>query len=113
MSKSDADSAIFMEDTAEDVERKIMGAHCPREPEDASPAEEDELHLVVDTLKNPCLDYVEHIVLSAPGASFTAGGVEFTGFAAVREAFVSGALSEADLKKVGTNYQRLFSSMAF
>ena len=29
MSKSDADSAIFMEDSAEDVERKIRNAYCP------------------------------------------------------------------------------------
>merc|ERR1719293_115483 len=31
MSKSDPDSAIFMEDTAEDVRRKITNAYCPRE----------------------------------------------------------------------------------
>jgi tyrosyl-tRNA synthetase len=29
MSKSDPDSAIFMEDTEEDVHRKIMNAYCP------------------------------------------------------------------------------------
>jgi tyrosyl-tRNA synthetase len=28
MSKSDPDSAIFMEDTAEDVRRKIKKAYC-------------------------------------------------------------------------------------
>lgn len=31
MSKSDPDSAIFMEDTAEDVKRKIKKAYCPPE----------------------------------------------------------------------------------
>jgi len=31
MSKSDADSAIFMEDTREDIERKISNAFCPIE----------------------------------------------------------------------------------
>merc|ERR1719197_2239376 len=30
MSKSDPDSAIFMEDETEDVERKITNAFCPR-----------------------------------------------------------------------------------
>merc|ERR1712151_513337 len=42
MSKSDPDSAIFMEDTAEDVCRKIQGAYCP-----INDGEID---------KNPCLD---------------------------------------------------------
>merc|ERR1719158_107901 len=32
MSKSDADSAIFMEDTPEDVARKINNAYCPTKP---------------------------------------------------------------------------------
>merc|ERR1719440_174109 len=52
MSKSDPDSAIFMEDTAEDVRRKITNAYCPREA-DASVAskDDDEMHLVKDALK--------------------------------------------------------------
>jgi tyrosyl-tRNA synthetase len=29
MSKSDPDSAIFMEDSAEEVERKIKKSYCP------------------------------------------------------------------------------------
>mmetsp|Transcript_73830 Transcript_73830/g.171247 ORF Transcript_73830/g.171247 Transcript_73830/m.171247 type:complete len:857 (+) Transcript_73830:83-2653(+) len=32
MSKSNPDSAVFMEDTAEDVERKIRKAYCPKTP---------------------------------------------------------------------------------
>lgn len=47
MSKSDPDSAIFMEDTAEDVKRKIKKAYCPPQ--------------VVE--KNPIIDYAKHIVL--------------------------------------------------
>ena len=47
MSKSIADSAIFMEDTPEDVARKIRSAFCP-------PG-------VLD--KNPCTEMVRHIVL--------------------------------------------------
>ena len=34
MSKSDPDSAVFMEDTREDVRRKIMNAYCPTKAED-------------------------------------------------------------------------------
>lgn len=46
MSKSDPDSAIFMEDTPEDVKRKIRKAYCP-------PG-------VVPG--NPCLDWTKHIL---------------------------------------------------
>lgn len=46
MSKSDPDSAIFMEDSADDVKRKIRQAYCPMG--------------VVDG--NPCLDWTKHIV---------------------------------------------------
>jgi tyrosyl-tRNA synthetase len=34
MSKSDPDSAVFMEDVAEDVERKIMNVYCPSKEEE-------------------------------------------------------------------------------
>ncbi len=47
MSKSDPDSAIFMEDTVEDVKRKIKKAYCPPE--------------VVE--KNPIVDYAKHLIL--------------------------------------------------
>jgi tyrosyl-tRNA synthetase len=49
MSKSDPDSAIFMEDTAEDVSRKIKKAFCPEK------IEKD----------NPIMDYVKHIVFES------------------------------------------------
>merc|ERR1711933_568353 len=62
MSKSDADSAIFMEDTPEDVTRKITNASCPKKAESASLAgHDDEMHLTKDDLMNPCLDYVKYI----------------------------------------------------
>lgn len=49
MSKSDPDSAIFMEDTAEDVKRKIKKAFCPEKQIE----------------KNPIIDYVRFIILPA------------------------------------------------
>merc|ERR1712113_271806 len=52
MSKSCPDSAIFMEDTADDVIRKIKKAYCP-------------LNVVAD---NPCLDYSQHIVFNKFGS---------------------------------------------
>lgn len=53
MSKSDPDSAIFMEDTEQDVNRKIKSAYCPEGDEDFD--------------KNPVIDYIKHIVFGYYG----------------------------------------------
>jgi tyrosyl-tRNA synthetase len=107
MSKSDPDSAIFMEDSSDTVERKIRNAYCPNvedEPAVASGNEEEDagkasMHLKVDTLKNPCLDYIQHIIFSAPGATFeTEDGTIYKDYASVRAAFLSGKISEDQLK---------------
>jgi len=49
MSKSSPDSAIFMEDTEADVDRKVKKAFCPER--------------VVD--QNPVVDYARHILIPA------------------------------------------------
>jgi tyrosyl-tRNA synthetase len=49
MSKSDPNSAIFMEDTAKDVDKKINKAYCPEK--------------IIE--KNPIVDYVRYIILPA------------------------------------------------
>jgi tyrosyl-tRNA synthetase len=105
MSKSDPDSAIFMEDTTEDVERKIMAAYCPNVEEekeesgqDQADAGKESMQLKVDNLKNPCLDYIENIILCPPGADFTVNGVTYTEFAPIRADFLGGKITEAQLK---------------
>mmetsp|Transcript_79597 Transcript_79597/g.170676 ORF Transcript_79597/g.170676 Transcript_79597/m.170676 type:complete len:745 (-) Transcript_79597:188-2422(-) len=99
MSKSDPDSAIFMEDTPADVERKIRNAYCPTKPENAAkPAEDDEMHLVKDDLMNPCLDYLKFILFSKEGYSFKAGSKSYTKYEDVKSAFVAGEISETLLK---------------
>lgn len=52
MSKSEPDSAIFMEDSVEDVNRKIKKSYCPPE--------------IVE--KNPILDYARNIVIAYYGS---------------------------------------------
>lgn len=106
MSKSDPDSAIFMEDSPEDVDRKIMAAYCPRvaagivKPKDTNDdAGKESMQLVEDDLKNPCLDYVKNIVLCPENSTFSAGGKIYTDFEAVKYEFVNEILSENDLKK--------------
>mmetsp|Transcript_34451 Transcript_34451/g.77685 ORF Transcript_34451/g.77685 Transcript_34451/m.77685 type:complete len:815 (-) Transcript_34451:61-2505(-) len=106
MSKSDPDSAIFMEDTEEDVARKINNAYCPSKPEDETPTAQAEdidaglesMHLTSDDLKNPCLDYVQNIIFSVPEATFAAGGSSYPSFQSVKDDFVAGKLSESQLK---------------
>ncbi len=52
MSKSDPNSAIFMEDSAADVERKIGNAFCPERQVEG----------------NPCIKYITLIVLPWTGS---------------------------------------------
>lgn len=111
MSKSDPDSAVFMEDTAEDVERKIMSAYCPTKEDEAttdanssSTGDEEDagkasMQLKEIKIKNPCLDYIENIIFSPPNATFSAGGTTYDDFETVRDKFLAGGISEVDLKR--------------
>ncbi len=107
MSKSDPDSAVFMEDSAADVERKIINAYCPTKAEDndqvhntdTGDAGKESMHLVQDDIKNPCLDYIENIIFSPPGATFIAGGKIYTDFSTVRSKFLNEEISEIELKR--------------
>merc|ERR1712176_1113849 len=94
MSKSNPDSAVFMEDTEEDVRRKIKNAYCPRTAKDKTVEDDNSMSLVKDDLKNPCLDYVRYIVLGIPGNTFKAGGKTYTCPDEVKRDFVEGRLSE-------------------
>ena len=89
MSKSSPDSAIFMEDEAADVRRKIKGAYCPPQIIEA----------------NPCLEYVKYIVFGKPGSTFTVSRSEenggpstYSSYADVEADYVSGALHPGDMK---------------
>jgi tyrosyl-tRNA synthetase len=78
MSKSNPDCTKFMEDSTEDVQRKIQLAYCPTAPAATVPAPattpdagRESMHLKKDgdnaALKNPILNYVHCIKLSSPG----------------------------------------------
>jgi len=107
MSKSDPDSAIFMEDTEEDVNRKIMNAYCPSVEDNdkveketsASDAGKESMHLTQDNLKNPCLDYIQYIILCPPGATFAVNNITYTEFPPIKEAFLNGTITEEQLKQ--------------
>jgi tyrosyl-tRNA synthetase len=86
MSKSDPDSAIFMEDTEEDLRRKVKKAFCPPE--------------VVDG--NPVLDYVKHIILGYHGRieiNFRDSEPRtYTEYEAFEADYRSGVIHPSDLK---------------
>ena len=121
MSKSDPDSAIFMEDAAEDVKRKIRSAYCPTSipsvvggggaqgDGEEGDAGKESMHLVNDDdsiLKNPILDYVRHIVLSPPGSTFACCRGEgqdkeciiYNKYDNVKSDFLAGSISPDQLK---------------
>jgi tyrosyl-tRNA synthetase len=98
MSKSDPDSAIFMEDTAADVKRKIKSAFCPpgvvyREDKNGK-----------QVWFNPCMDYMKHIVFEKNGScdivrkDENGGNKTYTSYADMEKDFLSGALHPGDLK---------------
>eukprot|EP00913_Durusdinium_trenchii_P027227 g25545.t1 len=110
MSKSDPDSAIFMEDAAEDVTRKILNAYCPSAPEDQEATSQEGMSLVedaqtgrlgvdlnfggwADALKNPCLDYIQYTLFSREDFRFQVGEQD------LKDDFVQGKLEEALLKE--------------
>mmetsp|Transcript_11140 Transcript_11140/g.1729 ORF Transcript_11140/g.1729 Transcript_11140/m.1729 type:complete len:104 (+) Transcript_11140:146-457(+) len=89
MSKSDPNSAIFMEDSAKDVESKIKKAFCPE--------------LIVE--KNPILDYAKSIIfpardyLSIVRKEEFGGNKTYTKYADLEKDYAEGALHPGDLKK--------------
>ena len=88
MSKSDPNSAIFMEDTEQEVKTKIKKAYCP-------PKESE---------KNPCLEYVKFVVLPWFGhmevdrKPDNGGPIKYDTYEALEADYVSGALHPGDLK---------------
>lgn len=103
MSKSDPDSAVFMEDTPEDVRRKITNAACPREKEKKS-AKQSELQ-GDDTeewiLNNPVIDYIRYLILenSKGRHTITIDGKSYDEADSLEADFIEGKLSEEGLKE--------------
>jgi tyrosyl-tRNA synthetase len=88
MSKSKPDSAVFSDDPAEEVARKLKNAYCP-----AKQAEE-----------NPILEYCKHIIfermdsLTISRPEKYGGPLVFSSYDALESAFVAGDIHPMDLK---------------
>ncbi len=89
MSKSNPDSAVFMTDRAEEVERKLAAAYCPARQVEG----------------NPVLEYCRHIVferlpaLRVEREQKFGGDASFASAAELEAAFAAGKLHPQDLKK--------------
>ncbi|CAI5729895.1 unnamed protein product [Hyaloperonospora brassicae] len=94
MSKSDPESAIFMEDASGDVSRKIENAFCPEGVVAA----------------NPILDYMKHIICPRFGAQgvrvklMDATEETFASYQELEDAFVARQISGTDLKVALAKY---------
>jgi tyrosyl-tRNA synthetase len=90
MSKSDPMSAIFMEDSAKDVVKKVNKAYCPEK-------------IIAE---NPIIDYVRYIILPALDDEWTinvkgddgAKDVVYRSYEQLEKDYVSGVLHPSDLK---------------
>lgn len=86
MAKSDPDNAIFMEDSKEEVERKIKKAVCPKDS-------------VVD---NPIWDYIKSIIWEAKGYFYLirrdGENEKYTDLAALEKDYTSEKIHFNDLK---------------
>jgi len=88
MSKSDPDSAIFMEDSEADVRSKIKKAFCPPQ----------------EVAGNPCLEYLNYVVFPWFGVvtverkEENGGNKTYNAYEELEADFVSGALHPGDVK---------------
>ncbi len=93
MSKSKPDSAIFMEDSEEEIRRKIAKAYCPERQAEM----------------NPILEYCRYIIFEkmkemkvARPAKF-GGDISFGSYAELEKAFLQGKLHPQDLKNAAAS----------
>lgn len=101
MSKSDADSAIFMTDTSSEVERKIKSAYCPMKEVNGNP--------VTDILRYLLLPYVDWpLIIERPDSK--GGPYTVKDFERFSKEYTEGMIHPVDLKEMV--YQNLDRLMA-
>lgn len=129
MSKSMPDTAIFMEDPADEVARKIKGAFCPG-PDDFLKLVQEKLakissnssstssateaytnseqdRIEAENLANPVLAYFRLIVADSVPEPMIVGDQSFATFADLREAYLDGRIDPISLKTSLTHYINL------
>lgn len=94
MSKSNPDSAVFMDDSKDDIRRKLKKAWCPEK----------------QVKENPVLEYCKYIVFEKfdkfeiKRPEKFGGDLEFDSYEAVESAYVKGDIHPLDLKQATAFY---------
>lgn len=94
MSKSNPDSAIFMDDSAEDIKRKINKAYCPEKQLFENPIIEYNKYMLFELFKK--------IEIKRPEKF--GGNVEYNSFEHLAKDFEAGKLHPMDLKAATAEY---------
>ncbi|MFH1399823.1 MAG: tyrosine--tRNA ligase [Candidatus Woesearchaeota archaeon] len=93
MSKSKPDTAVFMDDSEEEIKRKILKAWCPEQ-----------------VAENPVLEYCKYLIFERFDAmkierpAKFGGDVEFGSYGELEKAYSTGKIHPADLKKATALY---------
>ena len=88
MSKSDSSSAIFMEDSVQEVNSKMKSAFCPEK----------------EVAKNPVMEYLKYLVMPKIGflevkrSDDNGGNKTYGSYEEIEEDFIAGLLHPGDLK---------------
>lgn len=94
MSKSNPDSAVFVDDSSDDIKRKIGKAWCPEKT----------------SLENPILEYLKYIIfekfdeVTIKRPAKFGGDVSFGSYAELEAAYVAGKIHPMDLKNAVADY---------
>jgi len=94
MSKSNPDSAIFMNDTEEDIKRKIKKAYCPEKQVNENPIIEYCRYVIFERFKEFRIERPEKF----------GGTVEFASYDELSSAFANGDIHPLDLKNATAFY---------
>ncbi len=94
MSKSKPDTAIFMDDSKEDISRKMKKAYCPEKQVE----------------ENPVLEYCRYIIFERFGSieikrpEKFGGNVKYDSYSDLEKSYSEGSLHPMDLKSAVANY---------
>ncbi|MCG8404277.1 MAG: tyrosine--tRNA ligase, partial [Phycisphaerales bacterium] len=94
MSKSNPDSAIFMNDTEEAIKRKIKKAYCPEGIADENPILEYNRYILFEKFRSIKIERPEKF----------GGNLEFTSYEELEKAFKEKQLHPMDLKTATADY---------
>ena len=94
MSKSKPDTAVFMDDPAEEVARKIKKAYCPEKQIENNPMIEYAKYIIFEKVKTMKVERPEKF----------GGDIEIAGFDELCRVYSAGELHPMDLKSAVTSY---------